>query len=200
MTEQSPLAAAHQAIGAYFCAYSRVEHELGESVKAMYGLEKNDASDAIVAALGDAARKASLVWAASKGAKNADDKDASKEWKDKVEATIKRVFTCNDDRVRLAHSLLQPNADGPVELVRLKLDEGKVKGKDGVTWSRNDFAEKIQRANELANELKALNGELRTFTYTISMDWISNSNFEPTITSLRPQGISAVISATSLSG
>ena len=117
-----------------------------------------------------------------------------------MEATIKRVFTCNDDRVRLAFSLLQPNADGPVELVRLKLDEGKVKGKDGVTWSRNDFAEKIQRANELANELKALNGELRTFTYTISMDWISNSNFEPTITSLRPQGISAVISATSLSG
>jgi hypothetical protein len=108
-----------------------------------------------------------------------------------VESTIKRVFTCNDDRVRLAHSLLQPNADGSVELVRLKLDEGKIKGKDGVTWSRNDFAEKIQRANELADELKALNGELRTFTYTISnLDWITSTNFEPTMGMMRPQGTS----------
>jgi hypothetical protein len=49
--EAHPSADAHRAIGVFFCAFSRVEHELGESVKAVYGLEKNDASDAIVAAL-----------------------------------------------------------------------------------------------------------------------------------------------------
>jgi hypothetical protein len=51
-TEAHPLADAHRAIGAFFCAFSRVEHELGESVKAVYGLQNNDAGDAIVAALG----------------------------------------------------------------------------------------------------------------------------------------------------
>jgi hypothetical protein len=193
MAETSSLAAAHQAIGAYFSSFSRVEYELGESVKAMYGLENNEASDAIIAALGDVARKASLVWAASKGAKNAG-KDAPEEWKGKVEATIKRVFECNDDRVRLAHSLLQPNADGSVDLVRLKIDAGKVKGKDGVTWSRDDFAAKVQRLNELAEELKSLNRELQTFTYTIpNLGWMPISNFEPTMGMTRPQGISAVV-------
>src|ERR1017187_6119935 len=37
--ETPPLADAHRAIGAYFSAFSRVEHELGESIKAVYGLQ-----------------------------------------------------------------------------------------------------------------------------------------------------------------
>ena len=163
-----PLADAHRAIGAFFCAFSRVEHQLGESVKAVYGLQNNDASDAIVAALGDVARKASLVWAASKGAKNPDGSEASAEWKAKVEATIERVFNCNQhDRVPLAHSLLQPNADGSVDLVRLKIDKGEVRGKNGVQWSKGAFKEKTQRLNNLADELELLNRELRTFKYVI---------------------------------
>jgi hypothetical protein len=138
MTETAPFAAAHQAIGAYYCEFSRVEHELGEGVKVVYGLENNEASDAVVAALGDVVRKASLVWAASKGAMDAEGNEASEGWKAKVEATIKRVFDCNQhDRVPLAHSLLQPNADGSVDLVRLKIDHGKVKGREGVKWSRD---------------------------------------------------------------
>jgi hypothetical protein len=176
-TETSPLAEAHQAIGAYFCSFSRVEHELGESIKAVYDLQNNEASDAIVAALGDFAKKAGLVWAASKGAKNVDGSEAAAEWKDKVEATIKRVLRCNDfDRVRLAHSLLQPNADGSVDFVRLKVDGGKVTGRDGVKWSREDFRSKIQQLEKLAEELRSLNGELQNFKYTI---WMTSSNFEP---------------------
>jgi hypothetical protein len=50
-SDKSPLADAHQAIGAYFSAFSRVEHELGESIKTVYGLENNEASDAIATAL-----------------------------------------------------------------------------------------------------------------------------------------------------
>ena len=142
--EVQQLADAHRAIGAFFCTFSRVEHELGESVKAVYGLQNNDASDAIVAALGDVARKASLVLAASKGAKNPNGSEASAEWKAKVEATIKCVFECNNnDRVPLAHSLLQPNADGSVDLVRLKIEIRARCGKNGVKWSKGDFREKI---------------------------------------------------------
>jgi hypothetical protein len=178
VTDTSPLADAHQAIGAHFAAFSRVEHELGESVKAVFGLENNDASDAIVAALGDFARKANLVRAASRGAKYADGSEASAEWKDKVEATIKRVLSCNGHRVSLAHSLLQPNDDGSVDLVRLKLDHGKVTGRDAVKWSRDDFREKIQQLHKLAEELKSLNSELRTFKYTIpnlgTMNWMAD--------------------------
>jgi hypothetical protein len=195
MTETAPLAAAHQAIGAYYCQFSRVEHELGESVKVVYGLENNEASDAVVAALGDVARKASLVWAASKGAKDTEGKEASEEWKAKVEAIIRRIFDCNQhDRVPLAHSLLQPDADGSVDLVRLKIDHGKVKGKEGVKWSREAFVTKIQQLKELADELKSLNDELRTFKYTIpNLGWMPSSNFESTMSMMRPQGISAVL-------
>jgi hypothetical protein len=191
-TEAELLAAAHRAIGAFFCAFSLVEHELGESVKAVYGLQNNDASDAIVAALGDVARKVNLVRVASKGAKHADGSEASGEWKAKVEATIKRVFDCNDsDRVPLAHSLLQPNADGSVDLVRLKNVGGELRGKGGVKWSRDDFGEKIQRLNELADELESLNRELRTFKYVIPADlggWVRNF--------ASPRGIPAALLAT----
>jgi hypothetical protein len=180
-TNTSPLADAHQAIGAYFCEFSRAEQELGESVKVVYGLQSNEASDAIVAALGDFARKASLVWVASKGAKKADGSEASAAWKDKVEATIKRVFSCNNDRVRLAHSLLQPNVDGSVDLVRHSINQGKVTGRDADTWSRDDFVGKIRRLKELAEELKTLNGELQTFKYTTTdIGWITSQNFVPT--------------------
>jgi hypothetical protein len=180
MTETSPLAAAHQAIGAYFCEFSLLEQELGESVKVVYGLQSHEAGDAIVAALGDFARKANIVWAASTGAKNADGSEASAEWKDKVVTTIKRVLECNTERVVLAHSLLQPNADGSVDLVRLKkIARGKVTGGEGVKWSRDEFVAKIGRLKEVAEELKSLNNELRTFKYTISnLGWMTSGNFE----------------------
>jgi hypothetical protein len=196
-TEADPLADAHRAIGAFFCAFSRVEHELGESVKAVYGLQNNDASDAIVAALGDVAKKASLVWAASKGAKDANGSEASAEWKAKVEATIKRVFDCNDNRVLLAHSLLRPNADGSVVFVHLKNVKGEVRGKDGVKWSQDDFGEKIQRLNKLADELESLNRELGTLKYVIpDLGWISGWMPSPFEGMMSPQGSPAALLAT----
>jgi hypothetical protein len=185
VTDTSPLADAHQAIGEYFCAFSRVEQELGESVKVVFGLENNDASDAIVALLGDFAKKASLVWAASKDAKDVENKDASAEWKAHVEATIKSVFSCNDDRRLLAHSVLQPKTDGSVDLVHLGVKSGRVTGRDGDTWSRGDFATKIQQMDKLTGDLKALNGELRTFKYTIpDLGWMNTDSFMPRTTPL----------------
>jgi hypothetical protein len=194
MTETSPLAAAHQAIGAYFCAFSRVEDELGESIKVVLGLQNNPAADAIVVAIKDFARKAGIVSAASVGAKKADGSDAPAEWKDKVKVTINRVFACNDDRNVLAHSLLQPNSDGSVGLVR----HGKATGDK---WSLTNITSKTNDMDKVAEELKALNGELRTFTYTISnLDWITSTNFDPTMGLLRPRGISDALRATLPSG
>jgi hypothetical protein len=183
MTETSPppFADAHQAIGEYFCEFSRVEQELGESIKVVYGLQDNEASAAIVAELGDISKKASIVLAASNGAKNADGSDASVEWKAQVDAAINNVFRSNDDRVRLAHSLLQPKADGSVDLVRLRINRGKVTGRDGVTWSSDAFGAKIQRLKKLAEELKSLNSELQNFQYTIqNLDWFPSHVFTQT--------------------
>ena len=49
----------------------------------------------------------------------------------------------------LAHSLLQPNADGSVYCLRLRVKDGKVTGRDGVKWSHDDFVKKISRLTEL---------------------------------------------------
>ena len=69
-----------------------------------------------------------------------------------------------------------------------------MKGKEGVKWSREAFVTKIQQLKELADELKSLNDELRTFKYTIpNLGWMPSSNFEPTMSMMRPQGISAVL-------
>jgi hypothetical protein len=195
-TKTSQPAAAYQAIGEYFVSFSRVEHELGQSVKATYGLPNNDAGDAIVAALGDVARKANLVRVASKFAKNANGSEASPKWKDKADETFTRVHRNNEDRVRLAHSLLQPNADGSVDFVRIRIDKGKVTGKEGAKWSLDNLREKIRGLDKLAEELKSLNGELQTFKYEIpaNLSWMTSANFEPTM--MQPHGMPAVFGAT----
>jgi hypothetical protein len=46
-----PYAKAHQAIGAYFCAFSALEHELGETIKLVLQLQNHEAGDAVMAAL-----------------------------------------------------------------------------------------------------------------------------------------------------
>jgi len=76
-----PLAKAHQAIGAYFCAFSELERELGEALKVVLRLQGNPTADAIVAAVRDFVRKAKIVREAVQGAKNADGTEPSTEWK-----------------------------------------------------------------------------------------------------------------------
>lgn len=173
MTPADENAKAYQAIGEYFCAFSAVEHELGEAIKVAFGLQNNEASDAIIAALGDFSRKGRLVQAAIRFAKKADSSPTSDDWKTKVDATIKKAFGCNDpDRILLAHSLLEPNADGSVDFVRLQVRDGKVT----VNWPHKDFSEKISVLKELAKELRAVNTELRTVKITIpagDLSWMS---------------------------
>ena len=40
---------AFQAIGAYFCAFSAMERELGEAIKVIFRLQNHEAADTIVA-------------------------------------------------------------------------------------------------------------------------------------------------------
>lgn len=111
-----------------------------------------------------------------------------------VETTIKRVLKCNtEDRTALAHSLLQPNTDGSIDVRHGKATE--------VKWSRDAFAAKIEQLDKLADELRALNGELRTFKYTIpDLGWMPTSNFEPTMGMMRHRGIPDALRATLPSG
>ena len=177
MPAPDPLAQAYQAIGEYFCAFSAVEYELGEAIKVAFGLQNNEASDAIIAALGDFSRKGRLVQTAIRFAKKGDGSPTSDDWKTKVDATIKKALGCNDpDRILLAHSLLEPNADGSVDFVRLQVRDGKVTGKEGFNWPHKDFSEKISVLKELAKELQAVNTELRTVKITIpagDLSWMS---------------------------
>jgi hypothetical protein len=81
MAEDDPHAKAHQALGAYFCAFSALEHELGECIKVILHLQDHESADAVVAALGDVTKKIDLVWPAVLAAKNQDGSEPAEEWK-----------------------------------------------------------------------------------------------------------------------
>jgi hypothetical protein len=44
--DDSSVAKTHQAIGAFICAFSTLEHELGEAIKVVLGIENHPAADA----------------------------------------------------------------------------------------------------------------------------------------------------------
>jgi hypothetical protein len=177
MAENSEHAKAHQAVGAYICAYSDASHELGETLKALFRIKENEMADAIVAALGDFARQASLVGAICEYARNAKGSELSKEQKQTIERTIKRIFSCNDDRVKLAHGRLQPKSNGSIELVHTKVVQGKLK-KVGETWSQADFNIKTENLKKLAEELRGFQNELQRITIKLpegaAIDWTTN--------------------------
>jgi hypothetical protein len=110
---------AHQAVGAYFCEFSNLERELGEALKVVLRLEGNPAADAIVAAVGDFARKANIVREAVQGAKNADGTEPTSEWKASTVETLEDILGCNrPDRVDLAHDHLEPHPDGSISAAK----------------------------------------------------------------------------------
>jgi hypothetical protein len=96
---------AHQAIGAYFCAFSALDRELGETVKVVFRLQQHEAADTIIAALEDFSRKVRLVRGAVQVARHADGSATSAEWRAAADETSKKILALNDTgRVPLAHS------------------------------------------------------------------------------------------------
>jgi hypothetical protein len=172
MTGSATKDAALQALGAFFCAFSEVEHELGKAMGAVIRVEDPEATKFLVAALGDISKKLSLLLAAVQSAKKADGSDASEQWKQEAIASLKAVFKCNEDRVLLAHSRLQCTTDG-LMLTRQKLDRGVFKSAEE-TWDTTKLKGKIDRLEELTKKVRKMGADLNTLVISIPDDiWIT---------------------------
>jgi hypothetical protein len=188
---------AHQAIGAYFCTFSALERELGETVKVIFRLQQHEAANTIIAALGDFVRKARLIGAAVQTAKQADGSETTEAWKATAASTIKQIFGCNEpDRVMLAHSFLEPNEDAAVKLTPLRLV-----GSPGVlqnnpeTWSEKIFQEKINKLRDLTQRLQGIKSDLSTMQITMSgLDWVT---IDPPLVRPAPKGAGAIVNSSS---
>jgi hypothetical protein len=194
MTEESHFAKAHQAIGEYFCAFSGLERELGETIKVVFRLQQHEASDTIVAALGDMARKINLVWAATQKAKNVDGTETSDAWKKSANETMKSIFSFNDDRNALAHSYLEPNADGSVHVARLQVSRGALRGTEPNTWTYDAFVSKVRQLKSLTNSLRTVREDLSTYTITIpDLGFITIDPYQPMPRKWPPSDLAAQV-------
>jgi hypothetical protein len=188
---------AHQAIGAYFCTFSALDRELGETVKVIFHLQQHDAADTIIAALGDFTRKARLIGAAVQTAKQADGSETTEEWKTTAASTIKQIMGCNEpDRVMLAHSFLEPNEDAAVKLTPLRLvgTPGVLKNKPE-TWSEIDFQQKVNRLRDLTLRLQGIKSDLSAMRINMSeLGWMTVG---PDLVRPAPKGAGAILNSSS---
>jgi hypothetical protein len=73
--------------------------------------------------------------------------------------------------VPLAHSYLEPQADGSVKLTKQNLSGGELKG-GPKTWNLKNLKNKIKEQREVAEQLQKITDELSTLTITIpDMIW-----------------------------
>jgi hypothetical protein len=167
-----PLSKAHQAVGAYFCAFSELERELGEALKVVLQLQNNPAANAIVGAVRDFARKANIVQEAILGAKNADGTEPTPEWKARMDKTMREILGCNStDRTSLAHDYLEPHPDGSVSLQR--------PGQGARSWTSAELDGKIQKLKLLARELRTATAELATLKISVPTGWMETMMMDP---------------------
>jgi hypothetical protein len=180
MSDQTEYARAYQAIGEYFCAFSKLERGVGEAVKVVLGLQNHEAADFVVAALNDIGKRAALVRAAVAVAKNADESETSEEWKRSADDTMKAVFGCNDDRVLLAHAYLEPQADGSVGLTKQNLSSGQLKGRQE-SWNPKVLENKIKQVRDVTEQLQKITADLTTLTIRIPdlPDYLDLSSLGP---------------------
>jgi hypothetical protein len=188
-----PNTKAFQNIGQYFCAFSELDRELGETIKVALRVQGQEAGDMIVAALGDVARKASLVRAAIQVAKNVDGSDTAEAWKETADKTMRKIHACNShDRVLLAHSLLEPKGEGAVQITRLYIPDGVFKSSQ-VTWTQKDFTNKFNELTDLTSQLGSIKTELNTLRIKIpDLGWLVPLFSQPPET---PLGSPAVLLA-----
>ena len=170
MSDEAAFARAYQALGEYFCAFSALDRVLGQAVKVVLDLDRHPAGDFVVAALEDPARKANLVLAAVAVAKNADGSETSAKWKKSAEKTVKKALGHNrDTRVAMAHSYLEPQADGSIRLTKQNLRQGQLKG-EPKTWKLED---KIKETREITKNLQRITADLGTLTISIpDLGWL----------------------------
>jgi hypothetical protein len=170
MSDEDAFARAYQAVGEYFCAFSELDRELGQAVKVVLDLDRHPAGDFVVAVLQDPARKANLILAAVAVAKNANGSETSAKWKKSAEKTVKKALDQNKDtRVAMAHSYLEPQADGSIRLTKQNLNQGRLKG-EPKTWKLED---KIKETREVTKKLQRITADLRNLTISIpDLSWL----------------------------
>jgi hypothetical protein len=135
-------------------------------------------------------KKINVVWTVSEFGKRADGSDTGKDWKENADKTMAAIWKCNGDRNQLAHSFLEPKADGSVELTRLRLEGGELRGADDPNkWTQDNFRTKLKQLRALTAELQRVKDDLSKFKITIpDATWKRADPFR----SIRPQ-ISAAL-------
>jgi hypothetical protein len=176
------MAKAHEAIGKYFCAFSRLERELGEALKVVLRLQDNPAADAIVGIVGDFGRKARVVQQAVRTSKKADGTDPDNQWKSNADDLMGEILGCNNpDRTDLAHDYLEPHQDGSVSLQK--------PGQGARTWSDQVFVRKITKLDDLAAKLKEVTADLTTLKIPVPSGWISMDPYQPRARQFAPSDL-----------
>jgi hypothetical protein len=185
--DANPPAKAHEAIGEFFCAFSRLERELGEALKVVLQLQGNPAADAIVGIVHDFARKVRVVRAAVQTAKNLDGSDPNERWKVDADELMGKILGCNNPgtkdlgRVDLSHDYLDPRADGSVSL--------RKPGQEPKIWTSQNFVDKIAKLNDLTAKLKTVTTDLTTLRIQIPSGWISMDPYQPRVRQFAPSDL-----------
>jgi hypothetical protein len=166
------LVRAHELIGEFFCAFSKLDRAVGETLKIVLRLKGNPAADAIVGVIGDFVKKTNIVKEAVQTAKRADGTEPDPVWKADADKTLDKILGCNNpDRIDLAHSYLEPHSDGSVSLQR--------PGRDPSPWTSEDFQRRIANMNELASKLEAIRTDLTVLNIPVPTGWMSMDTYQP---------------------
>jgi|HubBroStandDraft_6_1064221.scaffolds.fasta_scaffold207677_4 hypothetical protein len=159
MTDLNGESGAHQAIGRFWCIFSQLEYELGETVKVIFKVQNHEAADAIVA-LADFTKKVNLVRSAVQFARRPTGEELPNELKEFAQNTLKAILSVNDERVLLAHSRLQPQTDGSIAITRLTA--GGTLKINAHHWTQHDFTQKCAKLESLIDEVHNIRNELMT--------------------------------------
>jgi hypothetical protein len=173
MADEDQTNAAYEAIGHFYCAFSELDYELGEALKVIFRMQNHEAADAIVA-LADFVKKIHLIMSAAEFAQRPTGKDLPVAWKQAAEKTLKNVLKVNDeDRVPLAHSRLQPQADGSVLVTRLTA-RGSLKIQND-RWTQEHFRRKCEQLDRLTADMREIRKELSTIYLSARASAVSSA-------------------------
>jgi hypothetical protein len=168
MTTEDQTQAVYAQIGKFMCAFSALEQELNEAIRVVFKLHDNDWWNVIVASLSDFARKVNTVAGAMDYARTVDGKLPQEDVIKQHKKLLNKVKGFNQtNRVLVAHSLLEPKADGTLQMTRMTVD-GQLKITPHV-WTLQNLEEKIQELESMARDIRGLRSYLSTLNYVIDM-------------------------------
>lgn len=115
-------------------------------------------------------------------------------WRTKAEKVLGACLGLNqDDRVLLAHSLLEATNDGSVRITRLQLSNGQAVVQ---TWDEAKWSQKITTLHDLTKQVKEIKAELGTVKITVPdlLGWMAVDPTLPVGARTSPEAIRAIFS------